>query len=77
MPGLMGESESSTADFAGKAFVIPLGSAFDARKKALVPRVYQVMGLAMGSRARWGSLCKALMGLCRFVPCFEGICFNE
>lgn len=26
MPGLMGESESSTADFAGKAFIIPLGS---------------------------------------------------
>lgn len=44
MPGLMGESESSTADFAGKAFIIPLGSAFSAMKKALVLRVYQGVG---------------------------------
>lgn len=77
VPGLMGESESSTADFAGKAFEIPLGSAFNARKKALVPRVYQGMGLARGSRARWESLSKALLGLCRFASCFEGSCFNE
>lgn len=69
MPGLMGASESSAADFAAKAFVIPLGSAFSAMKKALVPKVYQGMGLAKGSRARWGSLSKALVGLCRFVPC--------
>lgn len=69
MPGLMGESESSAVDFAGKAFVIPLGSAFSAMKKALVPRVYQGMGLARGSRARWWSLSKAPVELCRFVPC--------
>lgn len=62
MPGFMGESESSTADFAGKAFVIHLGSAFNARKKALVLRVYQGMGLARGSRARWESLSKGHTG---------------
>lgn len=55
MPGLMGESESSAVDFAGKAFIMP--------------RVYQGMGLARGSRARWWSLSNALVGICRFAPC--------
>lgn len=36
MPDIVGESEDSTADFAGKAFIIPLGSAIKSRKKALV-----------------------------------------
>lgn len=34
----------STADFAGKAFVIPLGSAFNTMRTALVLRVYQGIG---------------------------------
>lgn len=54
MPGILGESEGSAADFAGKAFISPLGSAINGMKKALVLRVCYSMGLAWGSRTGGG-----------------------
>lgn len=35
MPGIMGESEGSTADAAGKAVIIPLGSTMSQSEKGL------------------------------------------
>lgn len=56
MPGIMGETEGSTADAAGKAVIIPLGSTLEQPEKGLSAE----SPCSMGQQWRWGSLSEAL-----------------